>query len=380
MLHSPEIELLLLCARPRPSDEAVGRIRVLLAQPLDWPLIFRLAEDYRTIPLLALHLQHHAEDLLASDIRTGLQRHHLDSTRHNLVLAAEVLRLIDLVSATGIDIVSFKGPVSAVLAYGDMAMRACGDIDLLVKPHHHGKAERLLENDGYRVRQRYQTAMQSSLWHETRQVSVDLHWGIPPELLRLNTDRLWEDIGAITLLGRPVPTFSLRDTLLVTAVNAVKEYWKPSLHHLSDIAALTDNCTDQDWLAAFDRAREIGCQRMLVTALLFAHRLLGMPLPTVGPVQLFRHRGIGKAVDELADHLFLQAEQQASAAAMKLSHHPASQAYYLALTDSPWRRSCEWMKWAGTPNSADRSFIKLPRPLSFLYLFVRPLRLLIKHL
>jgi len=380
MPHSPEIELLLLCARPRLDDETVGRIRALLAPELDWPLIFGLAEHYRTIPLLALHLHDHAEDLLASDIRTRLQRHHLNSTRHNLVLAAEVLRLVDLVSAVGIDIVPFKGPVSAVLAYGDMAMRACGDIDLLVKPHHHGKTERLLENDGYQVQQRFQGAMQSSLWHEQRQVSVDLHWGIPPELLRLNTDRLWEDIGAVTLLGRPVPTFSIRDTLLVTAANAVKEYWKPSLHHLSDIAALTDSYTDADWLAAFDRARQIGCQRMLVTALLFAHRLLDMPLPTVGPVGLFRRRGIRKAVDELVGHLFPHPEAQTTEAPMKLKHHPALQAYYLTLTDSPWRRSRDWLNWVGAPNRTDEAFIRLPKRLRFLYFFIRPLRLLLKRL
>jgi hypothetical protein len=380
MLHSPEIELLLLCARPRLSDEAVGRIRALLAQPLDWPLVFGLAEDYRTIPLLALHLHHHAEDLLTSDIRTRLQRHHLNSTRHTLVLAAEVLRLVDLVSAEGVDIVAFKGPVSAVLAYGDMAMRACGDIDLLVKPHDHSKAERLLANDGYRVQQRYQAAMQSSLWHDQRQVSVDLHWGMPPEILHLNAERLWGDVGPVTLLGQPVPTFSIRDTLLVTAINAVKEYWKPSLHHLSDIAALTDSYTDADWLVAFDRAREIGCQRMLVAALLFAQRLLDMPLPTAGPVGLFRRRGIGKAVDELTEHLFLQPEEQTAEAPMKLKHHPALQAYYLTLTDSPWRRSRDWLTWVGSPNTADEAFIRLPKRLWFLYFLIRPLRLLLKRL
>jgi hypothetical protein len=186
--------------------------------------------------------------------------------------------------------------------------------------------------------------------------------------------------GGAAGTGRPVPTFSIRDTLLVTAANAVKEYWKPSLHHLSDIAALTDSYTDADWLAAFDRAREIGCQRMLVTALLFTQRLLDMPLPTVGPVGLFRHRGIGKAVDELTEHLFLHPDEQTAEAPMKLKHHPALQAYYLTLTDSPWRRSRDWLKWVGSPNTADEAFIRLPKRLWFLYFLIRPLRLLLKRL
>jgi hypothetical protein len=380
MLQSPEIELLLLCARPQVDNSTVSRILSLLQQELDWQLIFRLAEYYRTIPLLSLHLHHHATSLLASDIQAGLHEHHRNTTRHNLVLAMEVLRVIDLFLTEGVNVVPFKGPVSAMLAYGDMAMRACGDIDLLVKKNDHGKAERLLENEGYSVEIRYQDAMQSSLWHEQRRMSIDLHWGIPPEKLRLDSGRLWGDLKPITLLGRPVLTFSPCDTLLVTAINAVKEYWKPSLHHLSDIAALTRKYADEDWLAAFRRAREIGCQRMLIAAVLFTHRLLDLPLPSVGPVRLFNHQGINKVVDELQDHLFLQSGEQNLETTLKPIHHRAAQVYYLTLTDSPWRRSRDWLKWASTPNIEDQAFVKLPRTLSFLYFFLRPLRLLIKYL
>jgi hypothetical protein len=380
MQQSPEIELLLLCARPQVGDSAISRILSLLQQELDWQLIFRLAEYYRTIPLLSFHLHHHATSLLASDIQAELYEYHRNTTRHNLVLAAEVLRVIDLFSTEGVNVVPFKGPVSAVLAYGDMAMRACGDIDLLVKQNDHGKAERLLEDEGYGVEIRYQDAMQSSLWHEQRRMSIDLHWGIPPERLRLDSGRLWGNLKPITLLGRPVLTFSPRDTLLVTAINAVKEYWKPSLHHLSDIAALTGNYTDEDWLAAFRRAREIGCQRMLIAAVLFTHRLLDRPLPSVGPARLFSHQGINKVVDELQDHLFSQSDEQTIETAMKPVHYREARVYYLTLTDSSWQRSRDWLKWVGTPNVADQAFVKLPRTLSFLYFFIRPLRLLIKYL
>jgi len=261
-----------------------------------------------------------------------------------------------------------------------MAMRACGDIDLLVKPQDHAGAERLLQDQGYRVTQRYEDAMQSGLHHEQRQISLDLHWGIPPEMPRMDSDRLWEALAPVNLLDRPVLTFSPRDTLLVTANNAVKEYWKPSLHHLSDIAALTGNYTDGDWLAAFHRARELGCRRMLVAALLFTRRVLDTPLPSAGPARLFRHPGLGRVVDELEDHLLLQADAQDNRETQKPLRHRAMQAYYLSLIDPTWRRTWEWLKWAATPNSADREFFKLPKMLSFLYFVLRPLRLLIKRL
>lgn len=380
MLQPPETGLLLLCARPQVDDDAVAHIRDLLRHRLDWKLIFQLAEYHRTTPLLAFHLHDHAADLLAGDIQDELQKHHLNSTQQNLVLGMEVLRLINIFSVAGINTVPFKGPVSAMLVYGDMAMRACGDIDLLVTQNDHRKAERALENEGYEVKTRYQDAMQSSLWHEQRQISVDLHWGIPPGRPRLDSDQLWKELKPINLLTQSVLTFSPCDTLLVTVRNAVKEYQEPSLHHISDIVALTNNYDKNDWSIAFTRAREIGCQRMLITALLLAHRLLNLTLPSNGPTRLFSHRGINKAADELQEHLFLQADKHTAEQLTKLIHHRHRNSYYLTLTDSPWSRGVGWLNWLSTPNSADLDFITLPKTLSFLYYFIRPVRLLVKRM
>lgn len=380
----PEIELLLLCARPRLDADAVARLRDLQQQTLDWPLILRLALDYRTLPLLATHLRRHVGTLLSDDVRAALQTYHLDTTRHNLVLAMEVLRLLDLLAAQGIDAIPFKGPVSALLAFDDMAMRACGDIDLLVRQPDHDRAEQLLEQDGYQVTTRYQDAMQSGLWQEQREISVDLHWGIPPGKLQINSALLWSNLEPVVLLGRPVRTFSRYDTVLVTAINAVKEYWKPSLHHLTDIVALTDGYTDADWGTVFQRARDIGAERLLIAALLFAHRTLAMPLPASGPTtgstDLFGHDGLARVVDELQEHLFPAADVQVREETMRLFHHGDMHVYYLTLTDSPWQRGRDWLAWACTPNSADRACVALPEALSFLYVFIRPLRLLLKRL
>ena len=380
MLQPPETELLLLCARPQLDNSAVSRILSLLQQKLDWRLIFWLAENHRTIPLLAYHLHRHASELLANDIQTEIQNHHRNSTQHNMVLAFEVLRIIDLFSAEGIDVIPFKGPVSAMLIYGDMAKRACGDIDLLVKQSDHHKGEQLLESEGYAVKIRYQDAMQSSLQHEQRRISVDLHWGMPPETLQLDSARLWENLKPISLLGRPVLTFSSCDTLLVAAINVVKEFWGASLHHLSDITTLTSSYTNDDWMEAFQRAREIGCLRILIAAILFNHRMLESPLPSVGPTQLFSHQGINNVVDELQDQLFLKLNNQAMETAIKPIHHRDLRSYYSTITDSLWQRNCSWIKWVVMPNAADRTFITLPRSLSFLYFIIRPLRLLKKFL
>jgi len=119
---------------------------------------------------------------------------------------------------------------------------------------------------------------------------------------------------------------------------------------------------------------------MLITALLLAHRLLNLTLPSNGPTRLFSHRGINKAADELQEHLFLQADKHTAEQLTKLIHHRHRNSYYLTLTDSPWSRGVGWLNWLSTPNSADLDFITLPKTLSFLYYFIRPVRLLVKRM
>jgi hypothetical protein len=262
--------------------------------------------------------------------------------------------------------------------YGDLAVRACGDIDLLVDPAVHGETERLLEAQGYVVKQRYPAAMQSSLWHEQRRVSIDLHWGVPPDTLQLRADRLRESLEPVTLLGRQLMTFSRCDTLLIAAINATKEYWKPSLHQLGDIAALTRDYSSADWDAALHRARSIGCRRMLLAAVELTYRLLADSLPAMSGGRSERTAAAGVA-DEVQAHLFLSTAEDITDREMQLVCHAGPQSYYLALTDSLWRRGVAWLRWALTPNRADREYFDLPGRLRFLYYVLRPLRLVLSR-
>jgi hypothetical protein len=355
------------------------QIRAAVQRVPDWDLVLGLAERHRVVPLLTSGLAGHAADLVDERVFTELQTRYRDSARHNLLLAAELLRLMDCFAERGIDAVPFKGPVAAVRIYGDLALRSCGDIDLLVDPAVHGATERLLLAEGYEVTQRYPAAMQSSLWHAQRGLSVDLHWGMPPDTLMLHTDRLRERLEPVTLLGRRVLTFSPRDTLLIAAVNATKEYWVPSLHHLSDIVALTCDYSAGDWETILHRARSIGCRRMLLAALLLAHRLLGAPLP-VASTGRFERAATDRVADEIQAHLFLSIGEDVTERDMQLAHHTGQQSYYLALTDSAWRRGSGWFRWAVTPNRADQEYFHLPGRLRFLHYILRPLRLIMRRL
>ena len=51
-----------------------------------------------------------------------------------LFLSRELIRIVDHLSALGIEVMSYKGLALAEVAYGDIALRQSGDIDLLIHP------------------------------------------------------------------------------------------------------------------------------------------------------------------------------------------------------------------------------------------------------
>src|SRR2546426_10956064 len=69
--------------------------------------------------------------------------------RRNLCLTGDLLSLLELFEARGIPAVPFKGPVLAVQAYGDVALREFRDLDILVTHRDITRARELLLARGF---------------------------------------------------------------------------------------------------------------------------------------------------------------------------------------------------------------------------------------
>ena len=72
--------------------------------------------------------------------------------QHNLLFAAELLRLLAEFRNSGIPVAAFKGVVLAESLYGDLSLREFCDLDLIVHAEDMFKAEDILAACGYRAR------------------------------------------------------------------------------------------------------------------------------------------------------------------------------------------------------------------------------------
>ncbi len=61
-----------------------------------------------------------------------------------MLMTAELIRLLKIFQEAEVPVISFKGPILAQLAYGDISFRIFSDLDLLIKESDLVKVHNLL--------------------------------------------------------------------------------------------------------------------------------------------------------------------------------------------------------------------------------------------
>ncbi len=371
-----EWSALLECASPAHDCQ---RLDDLLASA-DWERLLVLAEKHGVNGHLASRLRDLEVTKIPSEVRQTLIERQRAQNLFTLRLTAELFRILESFTSEGIGALVAKGPVLAMQAYGDPAMRSYGDLDLLVRQRDIRRATELMSAAGYtptvplgaidagKIPGQYLFSKPDS------KLIVELH---NDRTLRYFPRRLpLEDFFArqvrVPLDGREASALSVEDELVLICIHGTKHFWE-RLMWIADVAALISRQTDIDWERVADSGKSVGAERMLHTGLRLASNLLRLQLP--GEI-----RAVVQA-DAIANHLAEQACQWLPSAgsvppglfqraAFRLRMRGgliSAPAYLLRLSFSPTEE--DWMDCAGT---------KVKRN-SFLNAVRRPFRLARKY-
>jgi hypothetical protein len=112
----------------------------------DWDALLQLADWHRVTALLARATRAYP---LPDRVRTALQAAARANAQRNLLLFAHTARISAAFESKGIDALFLKGPLLAHRIYGDLSLRVCGDVDVLVRAAHFAQASALLTQLGY---------------------------------------------------------------------------------------------------------------------------------------------------------------------------------------------------------------------------------------
>jgi hypothetical protein len=370
-MFPPEFQLLLYGARSQPAS---GPIRRLVDQSaIDWGKLLALADQHCVRPLLLQSLKAVCWEAVPASVRLELDGFWTSNAQKNLLLAAELLRLLRSFNENEVPVVAFKGPILAEAVYGDLSLREFCDLDLLIRMQDLTKAEDILLACGYTAQfpdRDYRTAFlsyhgqyafrrgQSDLW-------VDLHWQFAGDgvVFPLQAAEVWPRLIEETIAGRTVPSLAHDDQALFLTAHGTKERWRRLLW-LCDFAEFLRRHQDLDWIAILDRAARSHSSRQLLLALDLAATMLDAPAPP----ELLNQARKSSAVQSLA---------RRAREGMLLTTPKGSWEFRFGLnTHDKWLHRLLAIKaFLTTRTVGDHRAIPLPKSLWGLYYFTRPFRL-----
>jgi hypothetical protein len=305
----PEVELLLPSLRPYLDPSAVEHIQAALNEPLDWDYLLQMVEKHRVLPLFYRNLNSIISDQIPAEISKELRKRFFENVKRNLLLTNELLRLLQLFQATGIRVIPYKGTVLAVSVYGKQALRQVWDLDVLVTEADVPKSRSLLLDEGYHLKET--NDREQSFFHDTRNVEVDLHWGLTPIYFPIQFDfeRLWGNRKSFVLAETSIVSFSTEDLLLILCIQVAKDAWERRQHleHLAkvcDIAALLQANPELNWAAVMQQAMDTGISRIVSFGLYLAQNLLGANLPQTVRSAVERDRTAILLAQQVCSQLF----------------------------------------------------------------------------
>lgn len=265
--------LLLAAAADWPGHRQTEAIAAAAADVEDWAGWLRIASQQKVVPLLYPKLKAACGERVPEPVLAAMKRTSMASTQHNLMLATELLALLREASAARVPMLCFKGPVLAASAYGNLASREFGDLDLLVRAADAPRAAALLTERGYRESTRLNLSWERTFAHPDRDIEVDLHWAFAPTEAGLHTasfrydiEGLWNRVRTIPVLRQDVPTLGPEDTLIALCQNATKDFFRttwPSLSWFCDLSQVIRTEPDMDWYQIDHLASRHGCRRIV---------------------------------------------------------------------------------------------------------------------
>jgi hypothetical protein len=339
---SQEWGFILRWLRPLPpaGEEAVR----LLREEVDWEVLFLALPRHGVLPLLHHRLEAAGGEHLPPGVRERLRDYYLRNARRNMVLCAELARLVDLLQAEGMPVIPFKGPLLAVVAHGDPALREFGDLDLLVHPADAPRARAVLERTGYRLKEALSTfeadaVVGSYYTYELERpdigLDLELHWGLSEGVFPfpVTLSELWEHRTEVECLGRTYAHIAGVDLLPYLCAHGSKHCWE-RLECVVDLAAVLARATP-DWEALLHRIETRGGARMVLLGLLLARELLGAELPERVNREIDARPALYDLLHRAAKRLFFEADAPLPPREVH--------AFRLGALDDPWSR----LRYAG---------------------------------
>ena len=348
-----EAALLISCLRGQPFT---------VLQDLGWQVLLELAEAHGVLLLLdqAFRERHvQTPDFFATAVRK-----HLDVVAR---FAAELEELLMQLAKEGIEVLPLKGPVLAEALYGNVTMRSCDDLDLLVRREDFPRAGQLLLDLGFAAR----TAGDDYHRKFLREgVLVELHYGVAsPRSFPFDLDGVWDRARSEQFRDQPMRVMSDGDLVLFLCLHGLKHGFS-RLIWISDLARALESVRNDGAQELAKHAQRQGLEQALLIGCQIVREVLPQQLPSEMEALLTESPQAAERARHAVKRLFSEGTGA--------NNDPEIWGLYLQTEGSArqrWRRRLSFLM----PTAGDYAWAERHRIYRGLMPAIRPFRLLHKY-
>ena len=373
-------ELLLHCARTRISDNEINQIKTLTKKIFNWEYLLLIAGKNRTIPLVYSNLNKICPGDIPKDHLRLLSNYSHNVTKNNLLLISELLRILDLFNSHKIPVISFKGPLMIQSLYKNPSLRESRDLDFLVHKKDIKEIHKLLISHNYRMQFNLKSQFERALleyhdelaYEHENGLWIDIHTNIAPKYFFNNASfnkALWENLETLQFAGQSIKSISKEFLLLVLCIHGSKHFWN-ELRFIVDVSELI-NKNNLNWEKITNYTKLYDIKNIVQLGLFLAHDLLKAPLNENILEEVRKNTIIKKLACKVYQGLFNSTPYK--------SKFIEEAYFHLNVMGNPVNKVC-YVLHLLAPSFSDWKMILLPKWLSFLYYFIRPIRLSFKFI
>lgn len=372
MERIPKELLFLLDMIKSENIKDINSKEIELAIDFDWNLFLKLAMHHRLFPLLNNKLKN-IDTLIPDEISEAIHNHYKKNIFLMLHLSAEMEQVSRLFADRQIPLLVLKGPVLATDLYGDLSLRTCGDLDVLVPIHELERAEEILIQQGYKKDDYIQTILNDWKWrhhhitffHPKKKIKLEIHWRLNPGPSKEpRFEELWNRKRKSTLTSGPVFILGKEDLFLFLVSHGARHGWS-RLRWLFDIHQLTTQ--NLDWRSLVKLLKkyqflEVGGQALILTS-----QLLKTPLGEESEPLL-----VGNTSKRLAQKAIFYLEKMVNLHTDPVPKDVASYHKRYLFSLMTHQQKFFFILSFLHPYPEDAHVLPLPKSLHFLYFPLRP--------
>lgn len=296
-------------------------------------------------------------------------------------MTSELIKVLKILEENNIEAISFKGPVLSQLAYGDVVSRQYCDLDILVKEENLIDLARTLNLLDYEIsieskflenKKLIEIGSDFSIFSKNN-IHFEVHWNLFRKLINndLNKYKIWNDKKKISLNNVDVNTLEINNYLLYLCIHGSKHLWE-RIEWVNDIERLLSNY-EIDWEYILNKSKILKNRRMFLLGILISCNMYSIKIPSFINEEINKDLTLNKVQRHIlssykSEYLF----HEGNVVDIMKKFILISQ-----LQDNKYETIIYILSAIFKPTHYDIYFINLPRKLSFLYYFTRPIRFLV---